>query len=193
MIYLLENSRGLGCSRLLWQEHFLEAGASRGPLQGVFLSHIPDVLLQPPQGDRCLQTHIKHYGGRFFFFDISQQTAALNDTLVQFTIMSRPTQTMASISFASQANISPEAPGRHPKQTPPFFIIPLGFGDLGALFHYTATIISQRKLKSFNLWKALLPKSAAASYSWWCLRNGLNLAIVHAGHPLAIDDPQFSP
>lgn len=86
-----------------------------------------------------------------FFSDISQQTAALNDTLVQFTIMSRPTQTMASISFASQANISPEAPGRHPKQTPPFFIIPLGFGDLGALFHYTATIISQRKLKSFNL------------------------------------------
>lgn len=81
----------------------------------------------------------------------------------------------------------------HPKQTPPFFIIPLGFGDLGALFHYTATIISQRKLKSFNLWKALLPKSAAASYSWWCMRNGLNLAIVHAGHPLAIDDPQFSP
>lgn len=77
----------------------------------------------------------------------------------------------------------------HPKQTPPFFIIPLGFGDLGALFHYTATIISQRKLKSFNLWKALLPKSAAASYSWWCMRTGLNLAIVHAGHPLAMDGP----
>lgn len=34
-----------------------------------------------------------------------------------------------------------------PTQTPPFFINPLGFGDLGALFHYTATIISQRKLK----------------------------------------------
>lgn len=49
-----------------------------------------------------------------------------------------------------------------PTQMPPFFIIPLGFGDLGALFHYTATIISQRKLKSFNLWKALFPGIAAA-------------------------------
>lgn len=42
----------------------------------------------------------------------------------------------------------------HPMQTPPFVIIPLGFGDPGALFHYTGTIISQRKLKSFNVWDA---------------------------------------
>lgn len=44
-------------------------------------------------------------------FNISQQTAALNDTLFQIIVISRPTQTTASISFASQANISPEAPG----------------------------------------------------------------------------------
>lgn len=109
VIYLLENSRGLECSRLLWQEHFLEAGASQGPLQGVFLLHIPHVLLQPPQGDCCLQRHEKIMG-EVFFFNISLQTTALNDTLFQFTI-SRLTQTMASISFASQANISPDAPG----------------------------------------------------------------------------------
>lgn len=46
-IYLLESSWGLGCSRLLIRGHFLEAGAWRVPGQGVFLSHIPDVLLRP--------------------------------------------------------------------------------------------------------------------------------------------------
>lgn len=47
VIYLWEDSRGPECSHLLTREHFLEAGASQGPVQGVSLSHIPDVLLQP--------------------------------------------------------------------------------------------------------------------------------------------------
>lgn len=46
VIYLLESSRGLECSRVLIRGHFLETGAWQGPGQGVFLSHIPDVLLR---------------------------------------------------------------------------------------------------------------------------------------------------
>lgn len=158
MIYLLENSRGLEWSRLLWQEHFLEAGASQGPLQGVFLLHIPDVLLQLPQGDRCLQRHIKNYGGSFFL-NISQQTAALNDALVQFTIISRPTNTMASISFASQANISPEAPGQlTPKTDTTIFHYSIGFWWPGCIVPLYCNYYLPKKTGIIQLVKSAAPE-----------------------------------
>lgn len=167
MIYLLGNSRGLECSLLLLQEHFLEAGASRGPLQGVFLWHIPDVLLQLTQGDCCLQRHENSYGEVSFCLFLF---LILHSKLQLWMILWSNLQSSADPH--KQWHLSPlhrrliflqkHQAGWHPMQTPPFFIIPLGFGDLGALFHYTATIISQRKLKSFNSWKVILPKSATA-------------------------------
>lgn len=72
-----------------------------GRIQGrVFFYH----TFQMCSFDQCKETvvcddmkKIKDQGGFFIF----QQTASLKDTLVQFTIISRATQTTASISFAS--------------------------------------------------------------------------------------------
>lgn len=105
VIYLLESSRGLECSRLLIRGHFLEAGAWRGPGQGVFLSHIPDVLLQLTKGDRCLLWHEKKKM-MDEIFNISQQTTALN-----LQSSADRHKTMAPISFASQANVSLKTAG----------------------------------------------------------------------------------
>lgn len=106
VIYLLESSQGLECSHLLIRGHFLEAGAWRGPRQGVFLSHIPDVLLQLTKGDYCLLWQEKKKKTIGEVFNISQQTTALN-----LQSSADRHKTMASISFASQANISLDIPG----------------------------------------------------------------------------------
>lgn len=68
------------------------------------------------------------------------------------TIIPDPPEETSSTSLVRQSNISPEAMShlttwhltrRHFH----FSIFHLGVGDLGAMFHYTASIVFQAKLK----------------------------------------------